>query len=212
MYSNIKVYQIYLATSIKVGCATRSLYASSGPKAEGVPTNNQRGRGSGPCRLWGGLDKARHIVPTALLVRVQRFKNDLYKAVKGGQVKNQKCNSRHINYICLTNMSYFYWVFDLTQVLLCLFPGVLWLWYFLYSVGPHPVSSFYIYTFVVSRTFMAGAASQAGDADSSRAPGLTSGLQGSVNVHRGALLLISQWQCISSLVFYILVMQNSWQW
>ena len=34
---------------------------------------------------------------------------------------------------------------------------------------------------------MAGGASQAGDADS-RAPGLTSGLQGSVNVHRGALL------------------------
>ena len=33
---------------------------------------------------------------------------------------------------------------------------------------------------------MAGEASQAGDADSSRAPGLTSGLQGSVNVHRGA--------------------------
>ena len=83
MYSNIKVYQKYLATSIKVGCATRSLYASSGPKAEGVPTNNQRGRGSGPCRLWGGLDKVRHIVPTALLVRVQRFRNDLYKAVKG---------------------------------------------------------------------------------------------------------------------------------
>ena len=83
MYSNIKVYQKYLVTSIKVGCATRSLYASSGPKAEGVPTNNQRGRGSGPCRLWGGLDKVRHIVPTALLVRVQRFSNDLYKAVKG---------------------------------------------------------------------------------------------------------------------------------
>ena len=33
---------------------------------------------------------------------------------------------------------------------------------------------------------------QAGDADSSRAPGLTSGLQGSVNVHRGALLLMPQ--------------------
>ena len=47
-------------------------------------------------------------------------------------------------------------------------------------------------TFVVSRAFMAGAASQAGDADSSRAPGLTSGLQGSVNVHRGALLLVPQ--------------------
>ena len=49
-----------------------------------------------------------------------------------------------------------------------------------------------IYTFVVSRAFMAGAASQAGDADSSRAPGLTSGLQGSVNVHRGTLLLVPQ--------------------
>ena len=39
---------------------------------------------------------------------------------------------------------------------------------------------------------MAGAASQAGDAESSRAPGLTFGLQGSVNVHRGALLLVPQ--------------------
>ena len=44
---------------------------------------------------------------------------------------------------------------------------------FLFSVGPHPVLSLHIYTFVVSRAFMAGAASQAGDADSSRAPGLT---------------------------------------
>ena len=54
---------------MKVGCATHILYASSDPKAEGVPTNNQRGLGAGPCRLRGGLDKARHIVPTALLVR-----------------------------------------------------------------------------------------------------------------------------------------------
>ena len=38
--------------------------------------------------------------------------------------------------------------------------------------------------------------------DSSRAPGLTSGFQGSVNVHRGALLLVPQWRCISSFVFY----------
>ena len=96
----------------------------------------------------------------------------------------------------------------LTQVLLCLFPGVLWLWHFLYSVGPHPVSSLYLYTFVVSRAFMAGAASQAGDADSSRAPGLTSGLQGSVNAHRGALLLVPQWRCISSFVFYIVFKQR----
>ena len=57
--------------------------------------------------------------------------------------------------------------------------------------------------FVVSRAFMAGAASQSGDADSSRAPGLTSGLQGSMNVHRGAQLLVPQSQCISSFVFYI---------
>ena len=102
-----------------------------------------------------------------------------------------------------------------TQVLLCLFPGVLWLWHFLYSVGPHPVSSLHIYTFVVSRAFMAGAASQAGDADSSRAPGLTSGLQGSVNVHRGTLLLVPQWRCISSFVFYIfvtLVPFAVWSW
>ena len=80
-----------------------------------------------------------------------------------------------------------------TQVLFCLLPGVLWLWHILYSVGrPHSVSSLYIYTFVMSRAFMAGAASQAGDADSSRAPGFTSGLQGSVNVHHGALLLVPQ--------------------
>ena len=51
--------------------------------AEGVQTNNQRGRRSGPCRLWGGLDKARHIVPTALLVRVQCFRKSLLKAVQG---------------------------------------------------------------------------------------------------------------------------------
>ena len=34
---------------------------------------------------------------------------------------------------------------DSTQVLSCLFPGVLWLWHFLYSVGQHPVSSLHIY-------------------------------------------------------------------
>ena len=95
-----------------------------------------------------------------------------------------------------------------TQVLLCLSPGVLWLRHFLYSVGPHPVSNPHIYNFVVSRSFIAGAASQAGDADSSRAPGLTSGLQGSVNVYNGALLLVPQWQCISSFVFYIIKIKS----
>ena len=33
---------------MKVGSATRSLYASSNPKAEGVRTNNQRGRDQDP--------------------------------------------------------------------------------------------------------------------------------------------------------------------
>ena len=51
--------------------------------AEGVPTNNQRGQGSGPCRLSGGFDKARHIVPTALLARVQCFRKGPYKVVEG---------------------------------------------------------------------------------------------------------------------------------
>ena len=50
---------------------------------------------------------------------------------------------------------------------------------------------------------MTSVASQAEDADSIRAPGLTSGLQGSVNVHRGALLLVPRWQRIGSYVFYI---------
>ena len=108
----------------------------------------------------------------------------------------------HTCYLCRVELVVQFPARGSTQVL-CLFPGVLWLWHFLYSVGPHPVSSLLIYTFVVSRAFMASAASQAGDADSPRAPGLTSGLQGSVNVHRGALLLVPQWQCISSFVFYI---------
>ena len=95
------------------------------------------------------------------------------------------------------------------------FPGMLLLWHFLYSVGPHQVPSLHIYTFVVSRAFMSGVASQAEDADSSREPGLTSGFWGSVNVHRGALLLVPQWQCISYFVFYIfvtLVPFAVWSW
>ena len=83
IYSNIIVYQKIIGISIKVGSATSSLYASSCPKVEGVPTNNHRGRGSVPCRLWERLDKDRQIIPTAMLVKVQRLRNDLYKTVKG---------------------------------------------------------------------------------------------------------------------------------
>ena len=60
--------------------------------AEGVPTNNQRGRRSGPCRLWGGLDKARHIVPTALIVRVQCFRKGPYKVVEGPSTRPVQFN------------------------------------------------------------------------------------------------------------------------
>ena len=81
---------------------------------------------------------------------------------------------------------------------------MLWLWHGLYSFGPHPVSNLHIYAFVVSRAFIAVEDSQAGDADFFRAPGLTSGLHRSVNVHRDALLLVPQSQCISNFVFYIL--------
>ena len=45
IYCNIVVYQKYIGTSIKVGRASRSLHASSDPKAEGVPSNN-RGDGN----------------------------------------------------------------------------------------------------------------------------------------------------------------------
>ena len=64
-------------TSARVGFATRSLYANSGTRAKWVPTNNQRGRGTGPCLIWKGIDKSRHIVPATLLVRVQRSRKDM---------------------------------------------------------------------------------------------------------------------------------------
>ena len=69
------------------------------------------------------------------------------------------------------------------------------------GVGPHLITSLHIYTFGVSRAFMAGAPSQTGDADSSRAHGLTSGLQGSVNVPPwcsivGATVTVHQFLCV----------------
>ena len=63
-------------------CSAR-LEASSDQKTEGFSNNNQRGRGSRSCLIWVCLDKFRHIVSIALLVRVQFFRKDLYKAVEG---------------------------------------------------------------------------------------------------------------------------------
>ena len=60
-----------------------------------------------------------------------------------------------------------------------------------YIMSVHVQCQASIYThFFISRAFMVDAASKAGDADSFRAPGLASGLQGYVNVHHGALLLV----------------------
>ena len=56
---------------------------------------------------------------------------------------------------------------------------------------------------------MAGPASQAGDADSSRTPGLASGLQGFMNVHRGALLLVPQWSASVLMCFTLILLQKS---
>ena len=58
------------------------------------------------------------------------------------------------------------------------------------------MSSLHIYTFVVLRAFMAGAANQAGDSDSFRSPGLASGLQGSVCSIVGATMTVHQFFCI----------------
>ena len=84
-YSYVTIKQ--LSHFLKTGCIIYPMFArleaSSGLMAEGVPTNNLRGQRSEPCRLWGGLDKARHIVPTALLVRVQCFRKGLLKAAEG---------------------------------------------------------------------------------------------------------------------------------
>ena len=61
----------------------------------------------------------------------------------------------HTCSLCRVELVVQFPVMGSTQVLLCLFPGVLWLWHVLYSFGSYPVSSLHIYTFVVSRAFMA---------------------------------------------------------
>ena len=60
-------------------CSTQSVHKL---RSEGSSTYNQRGQSSGPCRLCGGLDNARHLVPAALWVRVQCVKKSLYMAVE----------------------------------------------------------------------------------------------------------------------------------
>ena len=69
IYSKIHLYQKYLETSIQVGCVTHSLYASSDPKDEGVPTNNHRGRGSGPCSLQGQSYSPNRLVSQSAMLK-----------------------------------------------------------------------------------------------------------------------------------------------
>ena len=81
-----------------------------------------------------------------------------------------------------------------TQVLLCLLPGVLWLWHFLYIVSVHIQRQASIYTLSLccGHSWRVRLAKQ----ETLTPPGylVTCGLQGSVNVHRGALLLVpSPW-------------------
>ena len=60
--------------------ATHSLCTSSGPRAEGVPTDNQRIRALYPLRRFGQVQL---YSPAALLVRVQHLMKDMYKVVEG---------------------------------------------------------------------------------------------------------------------------------
>ena len=88
--------------------------------------------------------------------------------------------------------------------MLCLFPGVLWLW-ISYIVSVHIIDQASIYTLSLCRghSWRVRLAKQ----ETLTPPGhLVSSLvcRGSVKVHRGALLLVPQWQCISSLISYIL--------
>ena len=69
--------------SARVDYPTHSLYVSSRPRAEDVPTNIQRGRGSGLWIRLESLGKSRHIVPNVLLVVGQRSRKDQYKTVEG---------------------------------------------------------------------------------------------------------------------------------
>ena len=81
----------------------------------------------------------------------------------------------------------------------------------LYSIGSHQCQAC-IYTLSLCRGHswrVRIAKQETGATDSSRAPGLTSGLQGSVNVHRGALLLVPQWQCIRVFLYFTFMLYEN---
>ena len=59
-YSLSKIYKDIFQNRL----CSAGLEANSCPWTDRVPTDNLRGRGSGPCLNWGRWDKSRHIVPT----------------------------------------------------------------------------------------------------------------------------------------------------
>ena len=82
-----------IVTYARPDCVPRNLYTSYGQKAVGVPTNKKRVQSSGSCRICGDLDKARHVVLTALLVKVQYLRKRLDIAVEGDKYKRKRKRS-----------------------------------------------------------------------------------------------------------------------
>ena len=104
------LYQRYTKTSTRVRLCSARLEVSSGPRAQGDPTNNQRGRGSGPFLLWRGLDQSRNIlvVSTALLVRVQCFSKDLDNDVEGPSTRHTVLSMITESYFDVEGVKLFY--------------------------------------------------------------------------------------------------------
>ena len=100
------VHQKYIKRSTRLGLCSSCMKANSCPRSRGVPTKNQRRRGSGPCLLWWDLDKSRHIVPTALLVRVQCFRKDLYTSFRA---KHKSYRPLDDQWVILSTSNAFYY-------------------------------------------------------------------------------------------------------
>ena len=64
------------------------LEVSYGPRVVGVLTNNQMGQSSEHCPLCGDFYKACHVVPIALLVKVQCVRKSLYMALEGQSTRH----------------------------------------------------------------------------------------------------------------------------
>ena len=104
IYSNIKVYTKYIGTSIKEGCVRCNLYASSGPKTEGVQTNNYRGRGSAPV---ASAEVYRiHVIRLLFLCR-GGFRKITVNRLNGENIPTQACQcSLYCNHFVISCIGY----------------------------------------------------------------------------------------------------------